>query len=257
MGLGSCKSPHEKIMESKDISYKLTKANEYYDQKQYYKANQIYETLLPAFRGSKNYEELYYRYCYSFYYQNDYLSASYQFKNFVDYFPSSKRADECEFNYAICLYKMSPGFAKDQSSTYKAIDALQSYINTHPGSPNLTQASNYIDICRAKIEKKDAKAALLYFNMGEYKSAVVAYKSLLQNYPESSQDDQYQLMLIKAYYKYASMSIEEKQEERYAEAVNAYNEMVQYTPNSPYLKEALTYYNQAQNSIKHIRNEHK
>lgn len=257
LAMGSCKSAHEKILESKDISYKLTKANEYYDQKQYYKANQIYETLMPAFRGSKNYEELYYRYCYSFYYQNDYLSASYQFKNFVENFPTSPRADECEFKYAISLYKLSPGYSKDQSSTYKAIEALQSYINTHPGSPNLTLANNYIDIGRAKIEKKDAKAALLYFNMGEYKSATVAYKSVIQNYPESKLQDQYQLMLIKAYYKFASMSIEEKQEERYSETITIYNELVQYTPNSPYIKEAQTYYNLAQNSIKQIRNEHK
>lgn len=253
----SCKSTHQKILESKDVSYKLTKANEYYDHKQWFKANEVYETLLPALRGSKNYEELYYRYCYSFYNQKDYLSASYQFKNFVEFFPKSTRADECEFQYAICMYKISRPYTKDQASTYKAIDALQTYVNTHPGSPNLTMANNYIDICRAKIESKDAKAALLYYDMGEVKAATVAYKSLMFNYPESTKTDFYELMLIKSFYKYASLSIEEKQEERYAEAINAYNDLIQYTPNSPLIKEAQEYYNSAQNIIKQIRNEHK
>jgi outer membrane protein assembly factor BamD len=256
--LGSCKSAHEKILASKDVNYKLTKANEYYDQKQYYKSNQIYEALIPVMRGAKNYEEMYYRYCYSFYYQNDYLSASYQFKNFVEFFPKSSKADECEFKYATCLYKLSPAYSKDQSSTYKSIEALQTYINTHPGSPNLTLANNYMDIARAKIETKDAKAAQLYFDMSEYKSACIAYKSLIQTYPESKVSDQYQLMLIRSYFKYAELSIEEKQEERYVDAINAYNDMAQYTPNSLFLKEAQTYYNSAQKNIKTIRsNEHK
>jgi len=257
LALGSCKSTHEKLLASKDVNYKLQKANEYYDQKKYFKANEVYETLMPAFRGTKNYEELYYRYCYSFYYQEDYLSASYQFKNFVENFPKSPRADECEFMYATCMYKLSPKFSLDQSSTYKAIDVLQSYINTHPGSKNLTEANNYIDICRAKIEKKDANAARLYFNIGEYKSSSVAYKSLIQTYPESRSLDFYQFMVIRSYYEYARSSIKDKQEERYAEAVNAYNELLEYTPNSAYLKEAEKYYTSAQNSIKQLRDEHK
>ncbi|WP_118973205.1 outer membrane protein assembly factor BamD [Taibaiella koreensis] len=253
----SCKSAHEKVLTSKDVNYKLTAANQYYDQKKYFKANEIYESLMPVFRGSKNYEELYYRYCYSFYYQEDYLSASYQFKNFVEAFPKSPRADECEFMYATCMYKLSPKFSLDQASTYKAIEALQTYINTHPGSKNLTEANNYIDICRAKIEKKDASAARLYYDVGQFKAATVAYKSLIQAYPESKSLDLYQLMVIKSFYDYARSSYKEKQEERYAEAVNAYNELKEYTPNSSYLKEAEKYYTLSQNNIKQLRNEHK
>jgi outer membrane protein assembly factor BamD len=255
--MGSCKSTHEKVLTSKDVNFKLAKANEYYDQKKYFKANEVYESLMPAFRGTKNYEELYYRYCYSFYYQEDYLSASYQFKNFVENFPKSLRADECEFMYATCLYKMSPKFSLDQSNTYKAMEALQTYINTHPGSKNLTEANNYIDICRAKIETKDAKAARLYFDISEYKSASVAYKSLMQAYPESKSLDYYQLMVIKSFYQYAKSSYPDKQEERFAEAINAYNQLLEYTPNSANLKEAKEYYTLAQNRIKNIRNEHK
>lgn len=257
MVMGSCKSTHEKVLASKDVTYKLAKANEYYDQKKYFKANEVYETLMPALRGTKNYEELYYRYAYSFYYQEDYLSASYQFKNFIENFPKSTKADECEFMYATCLYKMSPKFSLDQSNTYKAIEALQTYINIHPGSKNLTEANNYIAICRSKIEVKDANAAKLYFDIGEYKAASVAYKALIQAYPESKSLDLYQLMVIKSYYKYAKSSIQQKQEERYAEAINAYNELLEFTPRSTHLKEAEKYFSSANNSIKQLRNEHK
>ncbi len=257
MLLGSCRSTHDKVLRSKDINYKFAKANEYYQQKKWYKAAEVYETLLPAFRGTKNYEELFYRYCYSFYYQEDYLSASYQFKNFIDNFPKSARADECEYMYATCMFKLSNRPSLDQTSTYKAMEALQSYINTHPDSKNLIEASNNIDICRAKIEEKDANAAKLYYNISQYKSSSVAYKALIQSYPESSKLDFYQLMVIKSFYLYAKSSLKSKQEERYAEAVNAYNELLSEKPQSLYLKEAEKYFISAQNSIKQLRNEHK
>lgn len=256
-GLGACKSQHDIVLKSRDTNFKLTKANEYYDQKKWHKAVEVYETLMPVFKGTKNYEELFYRYCYSFYNMKDYLSASYQFKNFTENFPRSSRADECEFMYAISLYKLSNKPSLDQTSTYRAMEALQTYINTHPGSSHLTEANNYIDVCREKIETKDANAALLYFNMGSYKAATVAYKSVMDNYPESKDMDSYHVMLIRSYYLYAKASKQEKQEERFAEAVNAYNEMLQYMPQSPKIKEAEKYATSSQNYIKNLRNEHK
>lgn len=257
LSFSACRSTHDKVLKSTDANYKLTKANEYYDQKKWFKASEVYESLMPAFRGTKNYEQLFYRYCYSFYYQEDYLSASYQFKNFIENFPKSPLADECEFMHATCLYKMSLKFSLDQTSTYKAMEALQTYINTHPGSKNLTEANNYIDIGRAKIEKKDANAAKLYYDISQYKASSVAYKALIEAYPESKSLDLYQLMVVKSFYQYAKSSIAEKQEERYAEAINAYNELLNYTPNSVYLPEAEKYFASAQNFIKQLRNEHK
>lgn len=249
-------STHEKVLKSKDINYKLSEANKYYDAKKWYKANEVYASLMPSFRGTKNYEELYYRYCYTFYNMKEYLSASYQFKNFTETFPKSTRADECEFMYATCLYTMSPKASLDQTSTYKAMDALQTYINTHPGSKHLTEANNYIEICRAKIEVKDANGAELYYKISQFKAASVAFRSLIQNYPDSKKIDYYQLMVMKSFYRYAENSVSDRQEERFAEALNAFNEMKDYSPESNYINEADKLSKSAQQKIKQLRNEH-
>lgn len=255
--LFSACNTYESVLKSKDINYKLTKANEYYDQQKWTKANQIYATLMPIFKGTKNFEELYYRYCYTFYNVEDYLSASYQFKNFVEAFPSSKRADECQFMYATCLYKMSPNFHLDQTSTLKALEVLQSYINTHPKSKNLTIANKYIEDCRQKIELKGQAAAKLYFDMDRYKAATVAYKSLIEQFPLSEQIDYYQFMIIRSYYDYAEKSVESKQEERYASAVSAFKELQEYHPHSNYIQQAGAYVANAKQQINQLRNEHK
>lgn len=247
----------EKIKKSSDVNQKLTMANKYYDTKQYQKANELYGDLLGVMKNTRNYEPLYFRYAYSFYYLKDYLESSFHFKNFVEFFPNSKDADECEYMYAVSLYKYAPKYSLDQTNTIKALDALQSYINTHPNSKRLAEANQYVDNCRGKLEMKEAGAAHLYYNISQYKAAGVAYKSVMRNYPESPNSDLYQYMIFKSLYRYAKASIPDKQEERYANAVSAYNDLKSTYPNSKYLGDAAKVYAQVDNSIKKLRNEHK
>lgn len=254
--LSAC-SGYERALKSKDVNYKLTKANEFYDKKKYQQANSIYETLVPVFKSTRNYEPLYYRYAWSFYYMKDYLSASYHFRNFVEAFPNSKDADEVEFMYGLSLYKMSPEPSLDPTNTERAMEALQDYINRHPDSKRVTEANGFIDICRGKLETKEASAAKLYYNIGYYKAAGVCYKQVMRNYPESTKSDFYQYMIVKSLYKYAYESVKEKQEERFANTLSAYQDLVDGYPKSSYLRDAEKYYTLATNSIKKIRNEHK
>lgn len=250
--IGACNS-YEKIIKSNDLGYKLTKANEFYDRGKYQQANEIYASLVQLMKGTRNFEPLYYRYAYSFYNMKDYLQASYHFKNFTDFFPGSKDAEECEFMHALCLYKMAPKASLEQTNTVKALEALQSFINTHPDSKRVAEANTFMDEGRARLEAKDADAAKLYFNIGQYRAASVAYKSVLRQYPESRLADYYQYMIVRSSYLYARQSIAEKQEERYATAVNAYREMSDLYPSSGYLKEAGRYSSLADASIQTLR----
>ncbi|XZF13718.1 outer membrane protein assembly factor BamD [Chitinophagaceae bacterium MMS25-I14] len=247
---------YEKVLKSNDINYKLTKANEYYDKKEYQHANELYLGLLPVVKGTKNFEPMYYRYAYSYYYMKDYLSSSYHFKNFVDFFPNSKDAEECEFMHAVSLYKLSPKFSLEQTNTEKAMEAMQSFINTHPTSKRLDTANQYIDRARAKLELKEADAAKLYYNISQYKAAGIAFKSVMRAYPESPRSDYYQYMVVKSFYNYARASVQEKQEERFLNVLTEFNELKQSYPNSKYLQDADKYQSQADNNLKKIRNEH-
>lgn len=252
--LSAC-SPYEKVLKSPDVNYKLTKANEYYDKKWYMRANELYRSLLPVMKGTKNYEQLYYRYAYSFYYQKDYLDAAYHFKNFVDFFPRSRDAEECEFMHAVCLYKMSPKATLEQTNTIKAMEALQAFINMHPDSKRLPEANQYIEESRLKLELKEAKAARLYYDIGQYKAASIAYKEVINQYPESPNSDYYQMMVVKSLYLYARQSIESKQEERYGNTATAARELKEAYPSSKFIKDAEHYETLSNNNIKKLRNE--
>lgn len=252
--LSSCNG-YERVLKSNDVNYKLERANKYYEQKKYPQANAVYESLLPVMKNTRNYEPLYYRYAYTFYYMDDPLSASYHFKNFAEFFPKSKDAEECEYMHAYCLFKESPKPSLDQAYTEKSMGALQTFLNAYPNSKYAPEANKIVDQCRAKLERKAADAAKLYFNIGHYKAASVAYNEVLLEYPGSPSADYYKYMIVRAWYEYAKESIRSKQEERYANALNAYRELKEEYPKSKYIAEGNRYFVQADNNIKKLRNE--
>jgi outer membrane protein assembly factor BamD len=254
--LSSC-GGFEKIRKSSDVNYKLTKANEYFEKKDYQHANELYKELLPIMKSTRNYEALYFKYAYTYYYMKDYLDASYFFKNFTENFPSGKDAEEAEYMSAVSLAKYAPKYSLDQTNTVKALESMQSYVNRYPNSTRIVEANGYIDASRKKLETKQASAAKLYYNISKYQAAVVAYKSVMRNYPDSPNTDLYEYMIMRSMYKYARLSIPEKQEERYATAISVYKELKDSYPQSKYLPEADKLYTEANNSVKKIRNEHK
>ncbi|GAA4463434.1 outer membrane protein assembly factor BamD [Nemorincola caseinilytica] len=256
MGIASC-SGFEKIRKSSDVNQKLTKANEYYEKKDYGHANILYKELMPIMKSTRNYEALFYKYSYTYYYMKDYVMASYYFKDFVEYFPTSANAEECEFMSAVCLFKFAPKYSLDQSNTVKAADALRNYILKYPSSTRVEEARKYINESQEKLERKQADAAKLYYNIGQYQAAMVTYKAIMRNFPETKNADEYLYMIMRAMYKYARMSVQDKQEERYASALSAYRELKDTYPGSKYLPEAEKIYTETDNNIKKLRNEHK
>ncbi|MFZ1528449.1 MAG: outer membrane protein assembly factor BamD [Ferruginibacter sp.] len=244
-----------KVQKSKDIEYKLKMADEYYSKKKYKFAQQLYEELFPAYKGTQKFEDIYYKYAYCFYYQKLYMDAENLFKGYLEVFPNSSRAEEVDYMRAYSFYKQSPKIELEQVNTVKAMNMMQTYINQHPGSPRVKDATEIIDKCRQKLEEKEYRSALLYYNLGQFKAAAVAYTNLLNNYPEAIKADEYKLMVVKSYYRYAKLSIVEKQLERYEKVTEEYEDFMDRFPESSLLKQAEEYSNLSKNHIKEIQNE--
>lgn len=244
-----------KLLKNPDYAYKLRMAEQYYAKKKYSKAQIIYEDVMPYYKTGKEFEDIYYKYAYCAYYQKDYMNAENLFKSYLEIFPNSARAEEIDYMRAYCYFKQSPKPELDQTNTIKALGMMQTFINTHPGSTRIKDANANIDVCRAKLETKDMDNAQLYFNLGQFRAAGVSYTTLLNNYPESDKADEYKLMIIKSYYRFAQLSVEEKQAERYEQVVNECNEFVDRFPDSKLRKEAEQFLNLSQTNIKKLNNE--
>ncbi len=244
-----------KIIKNPDPAYKLRIAEQYFAKKKYIKAQQIYEDIMPYYKAGKEFEDIYYKYAYCAYYQADYANAENLFKSFLEIFSNSSKTEEVDYMRAYSFFKQSPKAELDQTSTIKAMGMMQTFINTHPGSSRNKEATAIIDDCRGKMELKDYKAALLYYDLGQFRAAGVAFSILLDSYPESMKADEYQLMIIKSYYRFAQLSVEEKQVERYEQVISECNEFTDRFPESKLKKAADDFLNLSQTNIKKLGNE--
>jgi outer membrane protein assembly factor BamD len=252
--LASC-SEYARIEKSTDYKKKLAYADKLYQEGKYNKAQVLYGEVKDVFKGTKEFEDLFYNYAYTFYKMGDYESAAFYFKNFVQVFPNSPRATEMDFMQAYCFYKLSPRVELDQSNTMKAISAMQTFINLHPQSDKVAQATEIIDKCREKLEKKEYNAASLYYDLGYYQAAGITFSNLLLDYPDSDQADKYKYLVIKSYYKYADNSVSTKQKERYENVVSEYLNFIELYPDSEYKLEAKNFYDLAKNNLKSLDHE--
>jgi outer membrane protein assembly factor BamD len=230
-------------------------AEQYYVKKKYNMAQQLFEDIMPYFKTGKEFEDIYYKYAYCMYYQHDYTNAENLYKTFLEIFPNSTRSEEMDYMRAYCYYKQSPKAELDQTNTIKAMGMMQIFMNTHPGSARSKEAADIIQICRDKLERKDYISAQLYYDIGQFRAASVAFASLISSYPETQKGDEYKFMVIKSYYKFAEMSIEEKKTERYEQVITECNDFIDRYPESKLAKEVQHYLTLSQTNIKNLANE--
>lgn len=238
VAFAGCKSKFEKLRASNDTAKKYREAVRLYEKKDYSKALSLFDDLVQKYRGTAEAEDLSYYFAYTHYKLRDYTTARYHFKTFADTYASSPKAEECRFMAAYCFYLESPVYSLDQDNTIKAIEALQLFINLYPKSDRVAEASKLIDNLRDKLETKSYANAKLFLDIGDYKSAVIAFRNSARDFPDTKYAEEMEFLTIRAQALYAKASFEIKQEERYNEAIQLYNEFAQTYPSSKYLKEA-------------------
>lgn len=234
--LFSCSS-YQKIQKSNDFQFKYDKAIEYYDREDYYKALNLFDQVMPFFRGTDKAEDMAFKYAYAYYYQKDFILASYYFDRFSKTYPRSEKTEECSYMSAYCKYLQSPVYTLDQTSTYEALRELQMFINMYPNSERIGRCNDLIDELRRKLEKKAFEISKLYLKMDKYKAAVSAFENLLNDYPDTEFKEAALFYTLKSYYFYASKSVKSKRAERYLEAVDVYNDFVVLYPNSEFMRD--------------------
>ncbi|MGM0579157.1 MAG: outer membrane protein assembly factor BamD [Bacteroidota bacterium] len=253
--LAAC-SDFRKLQKSDDWEKKYDAAISYYEQGEYYKANVLLEQILPIIKGSEKAEIANFYYGYTYYYQGQYLLASHYFKTFYDTFNRSEFAEEARFMFAFSLFKDSPRYNLDQTSTKEAIVALQGFINLYPNSKFTQKADAALSQLRAKLERKAYEKALLYYDLkkhmtGEFlKAALVEFDNFQDDFPGSQYTEEIQYLEIEAMYNLAEVSIYSIKKERYLEAIDFYENFIDTYEESKYLTKAEKIY---ENCLEQIR----
>ena len=228
---------YQEVLKSKDLDYKFSKAVEYYDAGEYNKAYPIFDELIALYRGTHKAQEVYFYYAHTLYLQKNYILAGYHFKNFYKTFPQNEQADEAAHLTAYCYYLEAPKHSLDQAYTFKAINEIQLYINTHPNSDKLDDCNTYMEELRSKLELKSFEIAYQYFKTRQYKAAMTAFTTTVSEYPDTPYREDALFYKTLSAFKLANNSLESLQNERFTEAKTALNDFEEAFPNSDRLED--------------------
>jgi outer membrane protein assembly factor BamD len=229
---------YQKVVKSTDYEYKLKKAREYYDNKDFNKASQLYSELINIYRGTNRSDQVYYYLAKSNFGQRDFLMAGHYFRQLIKEYPHSSFAEEAQYMVGNCYYLDSPTPRLDQKTTQDAIDAFQLFINIFPSSEKVAEANKLIDELREKLVLKSYMNGRLYYDLGDYRASVISLTNSLKEYPDSKYREELMFYLLKSKYLLGENSVDEKKRERLNAELDEYYTFVDEFPNSKFRKEA-------------------
>ncbi len=235
--LTSC-SEYEKLLKSDDFQAKYDAAMRYFENEDYVRSATLIEQILPVYRGTARAADLSFTLAYSYFHRRDYMLAAHHFDSFVREFPASPHIEEATFMRAYCNYLLSPRPDLDQSTTTRSIDQFTLFISRFPDSERVEEARNLIAGMRAKLLEKSFESARLYYDMGDYQAAIIAFKNSLTDFPETKHREEIMFLILRSSFLLADRSVPERQLERFQTTLDEYYAFIEEFPESRYMREA-------------------
>lgn len=229
--VASC-SKFSKLQKSDDLELKKQGAYNYYDKKDYFRASQLFEELVPLLKGTQDAEKSEFFYAMCQYELRLLESATFYFNYFLETYPRSIYSEEATYMEAISQYENSPGFYLDQGNTDKAIVGLESFIDKYPESEKRAKCQKMIDNLNIKLEIKAFENARLFYQIMEYKAAIIALGNFIKDYPNSENREDAMKFRVLSSFKLAKISTDAKKSERFQQTIDFYTIFVDSYPKS-------------------------
>lgn len=240
--LTSC-GEYVKVQKSTDFNYKFDYAKRAFEQKKYVQAATLFKDCATVFKATDKAEECLYLLAMSNYENKDYVSSGAYFQTYYQRYPKGKFAEPARFFAGYGYYLDSPEAQLDQTTTIKAIEELQAFLDYFPRSEKVPIAQNAIFELQDKLTLKQLQNAQLYYNLGNYmgnnyESAVIVAKNAIKDYPYSKYKEDLELLVLKARFQEAENSVDERKADRYREVIDEYYSFINNYPDSPNKNEA-------------------
>jgi outer membrane protein assembly factor BamD len=247
--LSSC-GQYEKLLKSTDFELKKTKAIEYFADGQYVKTTELLTQILPRYRATDEAEDLNWMNCQAYFGMKDYFMAGTYYKTFIDQFPFGKHSEEANYMSALCDYNISAKPELDQENTKNAIEGFNIFLNRYPNSAKVEDCKRMINELQDKLVEKSYLSAKLYYDMKQYKAAVVALNNSLKEYANSKYREKMMYLKLNSLFQYAELSMATKQKERYQAALDDYYSFMEEFPKSTYAKDVSGIYQKTNKFLK-------
>ena len=257
MVLVSC-GKYESIVKTQDYEYKYEAAKQYYAEGQYNRAALLLQDVLSVLKGTEQGEESLYLTALCNMKAKNYESAVTVFRKYYQTYPRGKYAEIARFQCAESLYELVNDPKLDQTPTFEAVTEFQNFIENYPASAKRQMAQDYIFKLQDLLVEKEYLSAKLYYNLGTYTgngrngnygACILTAENAIKDYPYTSRREEFAILILRAKFALARLSVEEKKEERYHNAIDEYYGFVTEYPESKYLKEAQDLFDKARKYV--------
>ena len=247
--LASC-SQFEKLRKSTDYMLKYSKAFEYYHAGDFVRSGQLFDDIFPIFRGTAYEDSVAFFRAMSYFNQRDFLNASFYFSEHFRNSRQSPFAVEAEFLTGYCYFMQSPRPELDQSNTYAAIETFQLFLMRNPESKFVEDARTHMAEMKDKLVDKSYLTARLYYNLGQYRSSIIALNNSLEDYPDTKHREELMYLLLRSHFLFAENSVPARMRERFESTVDEYYSFIGEFPESRYARDARRMYERADRFLK-------
>lgn len=246
----SC-NEYNKVLKTQDYVYKYEMAKQYYAEGLYNRASLLLQDVLPVLKGTDQGDESLYLSGLCNMKARNYESAATIFRKYYETYPRGKYVEEARFNCGKSLYVIIPEPRLDQTDTFQAVTEFQSFIEVFPSSKYRPQAQDLIFKLQDKLVEKEYLSAKLYYDLGtyigngtngNYGACIITAENAIKDYPYTSRREDFSILILRAKFKLAQFSIEQRKAERYHNAIDEYYGFVTEYPESKYMGEAKELY---------------
>lgn len=233
----SC-SGFNKLLKSDKSAQKLQKGIELYDAGKYSRATTMFTDIVMDYDGQIGEDTVIYYLGASYYKSGDFTTSGEIFNQFRMKFIQSAFSENVEYMYAKGFYFMSPPYYRDQDPTFQALGAIDEYLSHYPNSVKKEDLQANILELWQKLYDKSFHNARLYYKTGSYNSAVIAFRTALDDYPDTPHREEIYYLIVCSNYEYAKRSHDHLQRSRYMNMQDAYYSFISDYPESKFRKDA-------------------
>ncbi len=233
VAVASCSITH-KVLKSENPELIYNTALDLYNLGEWSKASTLFEAVESYYSDSQREDSIMFFLARCAYKDGDYYLATEKLDVFRRTYGRSPFLEDAEGMYAMSYYYLSPVANRDQAMTEIAIMSIDEFLSRHPNSK---QFSTFVEIRKELIEKLHEKAflnAYTYYKIGRYKSAIVAFKNAMKEYPDSKSREKISFYTVASAYDLAHNSVESKREDRYLSMIDSYYTFIAEYPESIY-----------------------
>ena len=236
--VAACASKYETLLSSNDVDAKYAAAMEFFQNKKYQKAAQLFESMSVLTSGTARDDTVQYYWGLSNYRYKDYYTAESNFTRFLENFPQSPFSEDARFLRLDCMYRATYRYELDQAPTRTCLAAIAEYEREYPeGSPNGEALQAMKKDLLERLDRKAYESVKLYYKMEDYLAARVALRNVLKDNAENVYREEVLYYTALASYHYARLSVSAKQKERYLVFADDYLNFIGEYPESSYRRE--------------------